>query len=196
MDRKSIISELTSSYNWRRAENWLMTITIVLMILALAAGIDYSLDPGANFVTELLVWGGALVWVLIFTIAHTRTMNWFARNEKRVIKNLESGDEFKYSQKRESSTGRLIVVILALIIAVVLIVISTTILLNTQQRNDFPLELTAEMTVIIFAAILAIISALIRIFPLRYMMYSIKVSTLGNEPTILYYKIRRENQTS
>jgi len=191
MDRKTLISEIKSSYPWRRAENWLITVTIILMILTLAAGIDYTLDPGATPITELLVWGGALLWILVFSLVHTKTMGRLLKNEKHVIAGLMNGKEYKYRESKENPARRWIVAIVALIIAGFLITISISIILGAKEFGNFPLELTAELTIIIFASILAIIAAMVCIFPIRQVVYSIKVTTLGRDPAILVYKIRR-----
>ncbi len=190
MERKELIGEIKSTHSSRFAENWLITVTIALAILALAAGIDYSITEG-KMIGIAAVWAGALIWILLFFIAHARVMGRLAKSENSIIESLEKGDNFGYSENRISPTPRCAVSSIALIAGIVLIVVIIKAIFMTYFVGGTPSELLAELTIIGFASLLAIISSLANLFPVKQQIYSIVVVARGEKPAAVNYTVRR-----
>lgn len=194
MERKALISEIKSSYNRRRAENWLIVVTVIIIMLGIAAGLDYSMGADMSLKYELIVWGGALLWIILFIIGHARVMSKLAENEKRVIENLQEGNRYKYVEKPEPAIARWLTTVISAIIGFGLLYYTLNTLFTEKIIGEYSLVLTAELTVIIFAAILALLCAFIRIFPIRQKYYTVKVSTFGDEPELIRYRIQRKSE--
>ena len=192
LKKDEIISELEASYFRRRAEHWFMVVTIMVLILALAAGLSLAMGNNPGITTELIIWGSALIWIFICAFGHAKEMSRQKREEVRIIDRLRREEKFRYSERPESARRRFMALGFALIVGGGLFYV----LLNTFLMNGFggrlAPEWTAEITVVIFAAVLAILGAFIRLFPLKQRYYNVRVSVLDNKPAMLKYRIRRE----
>ncbi len=191
MDRKALISEIKGTYPRRRSENWLIVVTVMVITMALAAGLDYALETDLNLLNEIVIWGGALLWVMLFTVGHMKVMDKLAESEKKVVEKLEAGEKYKYDEEPESAFAKLAISLIATIIGLTLLYIILDALVNERIIGEHSFILTAELTVILFAGILALISSFIRLFPLNQRYYKVKVSTFGDDSAIIQYRVRR-----
>jgi len=191
LERHSIISELENSYHRRRAEHWFMVVTIMVVILAIAAGLSYSLGNSLGITTELIIWGSALAWIFIFTAGHVKEMSRLKREEQQIIAKLEKDVKYKYTEKPESPHSRWGGAIFALILGCLLIYASVNVLFMDGFGRNLSSDSTAEITIILFASILALVGAFSRIFPFRQKYYNVRVSVLDKNPAMFKYRMRR-----
>jgi hypothetical protein len=163
----------------------------MVVILALAAGLSYIMGDGFSLKNQLIIWGCALLWIVVFSTGHVKEMRRLVNNENKVIERLKKGEKFRYTEKAEPALSRWLTAIVSALIGMALLYFSVNTLCGAKLIGESSIELTAEITVIIFAAILAVLAALMRIFPLRQRYYGIRVSVLENDPTMLKYRVRR-----
>lgn len=168
-----------------------MVVTIMVVILALAAGLSYIMGDGFSLKNQLIIWGCAFLWIIVFSAGHVKEMRRLAVNENKLIERLMKGEKFRYTEKAEPALSRWLTAIVSSLIGIALLYFSVRTLCGAKIIGGSSIELTAEITVIIFAAILAILAALTRIFPLRQKYYGIQVSVLENKPEMLKYRVKR-----
>lgn len=191
LERNEIISELTDTYARRRAEHWFMVVMIMVVILALAAGLSLSIGDNLSLRNELIIWGSALVWIFIFALGHVKEMSRLKRAEKKVIDRLKKDERFRFTEKPEPSLSRWGTAIFALLLGGLLIYIGINALLMDGFGWNLSADSTAEIIILLFAALLALIGAFSRIFPLRQRFYNVRVSVLEGKPEMIKYRTQR-----
>lgn len=190
MERERLINEIEDSRSWRRGENWLMTIAISLIILALSAGMDYSLGESFPLSGSIILWGSALIWVLFFLITHIREIFQLDKLERYALSLLKENVSFEYSEKITPAPIRWILSIIVLLLSFFIMFFSLYALIGASVHSD-QLIIVAEMTLILFACATSIICAFLWIIPPRQKAITVYLKIKADKPIFVSYMVRR-----
>lgn len=168
-----------------------MVVMIMVVILALAAGLSFAIGENLSLLNELIIWGNALVWIFIFAVGHVKEMSRLKRAEKKVIDRLKKDEKFRFTEIPEPQLFRWGTAIFSLVLAGLLVYFSVKALLFDSFVENLSADSTAEITILLFAALLALIGAFSRIFPARQRFYNVRVSVLDGKPEMIKYRTQR-----